>query len=142
MICPEHGEMDITPREHLIGVGCIKCKEAKESNGEKEVRLLLRKSRIKFEPQHRFDDCRHINPLPFDFYIPKYNLCIEYDGRQHYEPIPYFGGEEAFEKNQLRDKIKNNYCKDNNIPLIRIRYDENVEEKVNEGLIKYNVIKP
>ena len=48
---------------------------------------------------------------------------LEYDGQQHYESIEYFGGEEAFEKNQIRDEIKNNYCKEHNIKLVRLKYD-------------------
>jgi protein-arginine kinase activator protein McsA len=44
--------------------------------------------------------------LPFDFYLPNLNTCIEYDGEQHYKPISTFGGEEGLRKQQLRDKIK------------------------------------
>ena len=80
--------------------------------------------------------------MPFDFYLPDYNACIEYDGQQHFEPIDFFGGEEKFKKTIQRDEIKTNYCLVNNIRLLRIRYDENViealemffgETKINEG---------
>jgi hypothetical protein len=62
----------------------------------------------------------------FDFVILDNNnqiiICIEYDGEQHFKPIDFFGGEEAFVLQQERDKRKNNWCKDNNISLIRIPY--------------------
>lgn len=76
------------------------------------------------------------------FYLPQYNTCIEYDGKQHYYPINFFGGEERLKKNIQRDEIKTNYCFVNNIRLLRIRYDENIiealekflgEMKINEG---------
>ena len=45
-----------------------------------------------------------------------------------------------FETNKIKDKIKNKYCKENNINLLRIRYDENIEEKLNECFSKYLTI--
>ena len=70
--------------------------------------------------EYAFDDCRNIYPLRFDFYIPSINTCIEYDGEQHYRPVEYFGGEEAFKQRIINDNIKTQYCKDNNIRLVRI----------------------
>ena len=52
------------------------------------------------------------------------HTIIEFDGLQHFEPIKHFGGQEAFEKLKTNDKIKNYYCEDNYINLIRIKYDE------------------
>ena len=59
--------------------------------------------------------------MRFDFYVNNKYL-IEYDGQQHFYDIKYFGGEEQFKKQQQYDKIKNEYCKSHNIPLIRIPY--------------------
>ena len=79
--------------------------------------------------EYRINECRNILPLPFDFYLPDYNICIEVDGMQHYEPAT-FGGiskEKAidnFRESKIRDNIKTQYCKDNNIKLIRIPYWE------------------
>lgn len=67
-------------------------------------------------------DCRFKKPLPFDFFLPEYNQCIEYNGQQHYEPYPRFGGQEAFEKTKIRDNIKRNFCSNSNIGLIEISY--------------------
>ena len=72
--------------------------------------------------------------MPFDFYLSDLNICIEYDGIQHFKPIDYFGGDTAFILLQTNDQIKNEYCIENNIKLIRIRYDENIEEKLSNIL--------
>ena len=77
-----------------------------------------------------FKGCKSKKLLQFDFYLPKYNILIEYDGIQHYKPVGFFGGKKEFKETQMRDNIKNKYCKDNNINLIRIRYDENIEERL------------
>ena len=66
-------------------------------------------------------------------------MAIEYDGQQHYKPIEKFGVEKAFEKTKFRDVIKNNYCKDNNINLLRIPYwDYNNIEKILNDYLKEN----
>ena len=72
--------------------------------------------------------------LRFDFFLPEFNICIEYNGKQHYEPIDYFGGEKTFKYTLKNDKIKIDYCKKNNILLHIIRYDENIEERMKEIL--------
>lgn len=70
--------------------------------------------------------------MPFDFYLTKYKACIEFDGEQHNNELHFFGGKNEFKNIIIRDAIKTQYCKDNNIPLLRIKYNENVEEKLNE----------
>ena len=66
--------------------------------------------------------------LPFDFYIPKYNLIIEYDGFHHFYPVNGGGGEEKFKLTQENDAIKNKYCKENDITLLRIPYTDSKED--------------
>lgn len=128
IICPIHGIFTQRPDNHINNkTGCPICKE---SFGEKEIRKLLEKNNINFESQKKFDECKNIFKLPFDFYLPKYNICIEYDGEQHYNPIKYFGGIKTFNKLKIRDKIKNKYCIQNNIKLIRIKYDEDISLKI------------
>lgn len=119
------------PNNILSGKGCPKCSESK---GEREIRQLLDSNEIVYESQMIFDGCFDIKPLPFDFYLPEYNLCIEYDGEQHYRPIEYFGGQKAFELRKKHDQIKNEYCKNNNIRLVRIPYFADVEEELNNFL--------
>lgn len=62
------------------------------------------------------------NPLSYDFYLSKYNLLIEYQGRQHKELVEAFGGEEYFKIQQEHDKRKRQYAKDHNIKLLEIWY--------------------
>ena len=107
--------------------GCPKCRKSK---GEKKIYSILKNDNVYFLEQYKFDDCKYKNSLPFDFYIPSLNICIEYDGIQHYKPSDYFGGYEKFLETRRNDVIKTQYCKQNNIKLIRIPYWEydNIEE--------------
>jgi len=116
---------------HLIGHGCPNCKTSK---GENKIKIILNEKNIKYITQHKFDDCKNIRKLPFDFYLPDYNMCIEFDGRQHFNSYDFFGGDEEYKKLKLRDSIKNNYCIENNIELLRIKYNENIIEKINEKI--------
>lgn len=129
VICPECGEIFTTSYyafTHRGGQLCPKCSQ-NISRGEFAIKKYLQDKNIHFDMQHRFDDCRTKVPLPFDFYIPDLNTCIEYDGAGHYKPIPRGGATELEAKEDLnsikqRDKIKTNYCNNHNINLIRIPY--------------------
>lgn len=137
IICPIHGSFFQQPSSHLRGYGCKNCHE---SIGEKAIRLFLEENKINFIPQKKFKNCKHINELPFDFYLPNKNLCIEYDGEQHFKPIKYWGGQKSFDLTKKRDKIKNEYCKKNNIILIRFSYKDSIlqmEEKLLELFLQY-----
>jgi len=129
IICPVHGKFEQAPTHHTRGVGCPYCNESK---GEKRISKLLKENSIKFKRQKKFKDCRNIMELPFDFYLPDYNVCIEYDGIQHFKPIDYFGGEKALELTQINDRIKSNYCSNNDIKLLRIAYNEDLNGKINK----------
>jgi very-short-patch-repair endonuclease len=127
IICKEHGIFTQTPQKHLHKRGCPICNCSK---GESQISNYLKDKKISFKTQYSFKKCRNVLPLFFDFYLPSYNLCIEYDGIQHFKPIDRFGGENEFKTVQIRDNIKNNYCYENNIKLLRIKYDENIIEKL------------
>ena len=104
--------------------GCIKV-----SKGEDILNNIYEKYNINYIKQYRFDDCKYKYRLPFDSYLPDYNCCVEFDGEQHYFPVDFGskGGKWAlnqFKENKKRDQIKNEYCKKQNIPLIRIPYWE------------------
>ena len=133
--CPIHGDFEQRPLSHLQGNGCPNCSESK---GEKIIAKYLDKNNISYYRQHKFDDCKNIFQLPFDFFIPKYRTCIEFDGKQHYEPADFFGGIEAFEKLKTNDRIKDDYCENNYIDLVRIKYDQldNIESYLKE-VFKY-----
>lgn len=96
---------------------CFSC-SCKESSGEQRIRKFLESMDIDFEQEKRFNDCCDIKPLPFDFYLQRYNLIIEFDGKHHFEEI----GLRNHESTREHDEIKNQYCKDNGIDLLRIPY--------------------
>lgn len=127
-------EWDI--REDHLNAG-HRCPICKNSIGERQVKDYLILHDIKFIPQHYFDDCRYQRLLPFDFYLPELNACIEYDGIQHFQPVDFAGkgqewAEMLFTETQLRDDIKNNYCRNNNILLCRIKYTQDIERILND----------
>ena len=102
--------------------------------GEKLTAEYLKENEIEYFEQYKFDDCVYKYPLKFDFFLPNQNICIEYNGSQHYKPCDIFGGEEQFEVQQIRDNIKRQYCKDNGIKLIEIPYTYNTKEKIQKYL--------
>lgn len=116
---PKHKYFWQTPSDHLSGSGCNICNESK---GERQVATILDKLNIPYKRQKKFTTCFRIYCLPFDFYAKFYNLCIEYDGQQHFKPVKFFGGEENFKETQESDAIKTQWCKDNNVNLLRIPY--------------------
>ena len=100
--------------------GCPMCNS---SMGEKAISKFLDNYNIKYQREYRFKDCRNVFPLPFDFYIKDLNICIEYDGIQHFECTKGWNKyEDRIKYIQNNDAIKNNYCVDKNIRLIRIPY--------------------
>jgi len=122
IICSDHGIFQQTTNAHIQNKsGCPKCLSSK---GEIKIRNFLNKHNIKHIEQKMFNDCLSYKfyKLKFDFYIKEYNLIIEYDGKQHFEPIKYFGGYKKFKELKYNDYIKNKYCENNNINLIRIPY--------------------
>lgn len=118
--CRIHGDFKQRPDSHLNGKGCSRCKI---SHSIREIMYILNKNDIKYISEKRFDDCKNTSHLPFDLYIEKYNLCIEYDGRHHYMPVEHWGGEYAYKQTKTNDNIKNVYCDKNNINLLRIPYN-------------------
>lgn len=118
--CPNGHRFKMTFKKfYNMGHRCILCTSSK---GEREISRLLNIYKIENISQYKFEDCKFKSCLPFDFYLPKYNVCIEFDGEQHYEIFEYFGGFDKFVDTKIRDTIKNEYCKDKGIKLIRIPY--------------------
>lgn len=114
--------------EHLKGQSCnrtISCGCSKQSSGELKITQILEKENIDFQSQYRIKDFNISSP--FDFAIFKNNQLlglIEYDGEQHFKAIDIWGGKEQLKIQQERDRRKNQWCKKNNIRLIRIPYTE------------------
>lgn len=124
-----------------------KCPDCNNSTsmGEYKIAKLLSRYQLDYKKQEHFDGkCRDINPLPFDFYLPYYNLCIEFHGEQHYKPIEFFGGQDAFNVRVRHDEMKKKYCEDNDINYLCIPYwdFDNIEEIIVEKLNLSTFITP
>lgn len=103
------------------GSGCPICNE---SRGETAIADTLDTLSIKYGRQAAFRKCRNHHPLPFDFSFTLRNVrfLVEYDGQQHFGPVEFFGGEEAFKVCQINDKIKGEFAAKYGFTLIRIPY--------------------
>jgi hypothetical protein len=133
--CPvdHHRDFQQTPGNHLSGAGCPKCSE---SRGERAIDQILRSTGREFTREYRISECRYKRPLPFDFAVfNKGDLAalIEFHGEQHYETERFFGMSgninKVFAVVQLRDSIKRDYCKANNIPLLEISFAKKNEAR-------------
>lgn len=111
--------------------GCLK------SYGEERIAEILAENHVAFEKQKRFPGLVYTNVLRCDFYLPDFNLVIEYNGEQHYKPVKLYGGEENLKITQARDKAKKDYCIEHGINYLVIKFDEDIEE----ALIKNNIVK-
>lgn len=115
--------------------GCLK------SYGEQAIQSWLEQNNIKFFKEYRFNDCRNIEPLPFDFYLPncRGGSCIEFDGEQHFEESRLYTEKVSLSERHRLDKIKTDYCESNHIPLLRIPYWEkdNIEAILTDWLFLY-----
>jgi very-short-patch-repair endonuclease len=116
IICKYHGIFQQKPCSHITYCKCPICTENKT---ELFIANELDKLKIVYKRQYKFDDCKHKYKLPFDFYLPKYNICIEYDGFTHF--VDTFG---QLEYRKKLDNIKSEYCKNNGIVLIRLVNNE------------------
>ncbi len=129
--CSIHGDFNQQPSNHLQGMGCPVCKT---SHGEQSIRQYLLQHDIPFLPQHKFNNC--INPntkrkLPFDFFLPTYNVLIEFDGQQHFYPTSFYNNtskdpNQLLEEVQYRDSLKNKFASDHGYHLLRIPFTRKV----------------
>ena len=117
----------------LAGQGCPICKS---SFGEQIVARYLTKHNIPYEIHKTFDGLYGLEggKLSYDFYLTDRNTLIERQGKQHAEPIEFFGGEKQFEKQREHDKRKREYAIDNGYNFLEIWYYEDIEQKLNEYL--------
>lgn len=138
--CDKMCEWYSTPHNVLSGSKSPMCNI---SSGVSEIVDFLNRNNIQYIKEKTFTDCKNIQLLQFDFYIPTYNCCIEYDGEQHYRPINFNGcsnkkAEDSFYTTQYNDQIKNEYCKKKGIHLIRIPFFEfkNIENILSNALLR------
>lgn len=135
IICPIHGVFKQMARIHLAGCGCKACHETK---GETRIRAFLDNHNIEFTPQKTFDDLRDSSTsfLRYDFYVPEYNLLIEYSGQQHYDPASFHQTHEKFLKQKHHDWMKRKYAKNKGIDFLTIPYWDykNIDKILTERL--------
>lgn len=123
----------ITPSWNNIRNKKFKCKYCNMTSGELEIANILDQLNIDFNTQYKYKECKDKKQLPFDFQFILNNkeYIIEYDGRQHFEPVNDFGGEKGFKLTKKHDNIKNKFCEENNINLLRIKYEtKNIKELI------------
>lgn len=121
--------------------GCPKCSN-KRSKSEQYIAKFLMQHSINFTQEYTFHNCKDKNPLPFDFYLPDYNIIIEYDGIQHFKPTTFSSNQDSsklFEYTKNHDNIKNKYCEDNNIILYRISYKDDLDKSLNSIINSLNL---
>lgn len=123
IICRKHGVFEQAPIDHWQEKGCPRCKLSK---GEDLIMDFLDRNKINYKAQFAIDGCLSKSKLRFDFAVMdnKSNIkfLIEFDGIGHYKAQSNWGGEKSFFEQKDRDAIKNKFCKDNNIKLLRIPY--------------------
>lgn len=137
----ECGELTSASTRDLQSGRKLSCGCRTDSKGEAVIKEYLESRSINYISEYKFKDLYFKStsyPLRFDFAIlnskGKVEMLIEYDGMQHYKPSSYFGGQEEFERVKLRDRAKDDYCKEHDIPLLRIPYTE--YENINEILYR------
>ncbi len=146
LYCKEHDcYYSTTPSSSLKRYTC--CPKSNQTYKEEKVCTLLESWGYKITRGKTFNECRDINPLPFDCYLDDYNVCIEYDGEQHFMPVrfgtqSFESAKEKFEYTKRHDELKNLFCSSKNIPLIRIPYYEfdDLEFYLFDSLCKLHII--
>jgi predicted RNA-binding Zn-ribbon protein involved in translation (DUF1610 family) len=135
IVCEKHGSFWQAPANHRKGSGCPVCRQSK---GEEVILKWLKENNIEYTAQKKFKDCRDKRPLPFDFYLKVFNICIEYDGELHFKRYENsFKGTYKLITTNKHDEIKTMFCKEKNINLIRIPYwEKNNIEQILEGAVK------
>lgn len=147
-ICKNHIEQGVQEKFAGNFLKCFNCPFCKASHNEVVISTILDKWGIKFIHQKRFDGCKDKYTLPFDFYLYDFNILIEYDGEFHYQCITLNGkiDRDLAMKNlietQKRDKIKSDFCKDNDILLIRIPFweQEDIESILFDHFVKCGIL--
>jgi hypothetical protein len=124
IVCHKHGKFLQTPERHWINRGCPLCNE---SYGNKLISKSLKKLNINFIIEFKYKDLRGFGGglLRFDFYLPKYDICIEYDGPQHFSKKQHdilFKNKSDYNILKIHDRLKTKYCRKHKIKLIRIPY--------------------
>lgn len=116
-------------------IRCQKCSK-KQSSYERKTEEWLIENGVEFYKQYRFDDCRDRRTLPFDFYLPSKNICIEVDGEQHNKEHSIYYSD----KTVRHDGIKDEYCVENGIQLIRIPFSAYSKHNEYRHILSSNIL--
>ena len=101
------------------------CGHPLESSGIRKIKKILEENNIQYITEKTFPTCKFDDTnasARFDFYLPQFNLLIEFDGEQHFKEKDPTYFRDSLDKRQSHDEFKTNWCKENNIKLIRIPY--------------------
>ena len=138
--CPKHGDFETTPHEHLRGGNCSKCSM---SRGEERIGLYLQRHNIRHKQWENVKTPIATGPKKMfnvDFVLTDENgnikMIIEFNGKQHYESVPYMGGDDNFKAQQVRDAALRKYCEAEGIRLLEISYTDfdRIEEILDRAL--------
>ncbi len=127
IICKKHGSFYQRPDGHITGSGCPVCAG---SEGERKIFNFLKNKDINFIREYKLPGYKY----RYDFYLPDYNLLIEYHGQQHYKPIPLWGGKKGLWERRFNDKVKRSLARTFKHEMLTIPYTE--FEKIISILIK------
>lgn len=123
--CPKHGDFKLIAYYLLQNTGCPTCRQ---SELEKIINKALINENINFTQQKTFDWLKLKEGLSLDFFLPDYNIAIECQGIQHFEPLFFFGGEESFKKQQVRDTAKKRLCDEHGIKVLYFTHYSKIQE--------------
>ncbi|WP_160139822.1 hypothetical protein [Chryseobacterium sp. c4a] len=139
LICKNCGCSEWEREKYVSSVKCKVC-HPNDTIGESRVIKYLNFLKLTFKKQKKFPGMKNEKELKCDFFIPKLNLIIEFDGHQHYYPVDYFKGFKSFKKTIKCDWIKNRYALKNRINILRIPFKEydNIEILIDNAIAKIN----
>lgn len=121
--CVYHGDFEITPSQHMSGVGCRVCGEVFRSKGERVISEWLLRNKINFESEWVPPGGVYGRRLFYDF-LAEGDTLIEFDGAQHSKPINFYGGEKTLHEIKERDATKDKWAAENGFTLKRISYKQ------------------
>lgn len=137
------GKIHYVSAHDLLNNRINSCGHNKESKGVRKIKILLNDNNINYLTEKTFPTCKFPDTdgsARFDFYLPDYNLLIEYDGEQHFQERDPNFFRDSLEKRQAHDLFKTQWCKENNIPLIRFSYLEVDSISLEAIKEKYNLL--
>ena len=136
IICPEHGEFWQAPQNHINQKqGCSKCSEKTNLSENKVFEFIKDNTNYEVEQQKKF---KWLGQKRIDIFINELNIGIEYQGRQHFQPIEYYGGIDEYENIKRRDSEKYYQCKKHGIKIIYVSYEKNIPPKYIDNIITNN----